>query len=426
MLPSTWVFRLASLAFIADATPFLAVNMHGLVGFLLILGLAIFVGLSENIFNLVLRSMFEGISQNKLLFLFAIWYLVDFVINLLFSEKWLDNWRLMVSPVVMLIALCYAFAFMRNDLCYRYFQIGFILVSGIQAVFSIQVLAKTVDIARVMWVETQGAWIYGNQIVFATYAMIVPVLFWRSFRESGKLKLFLLLSCILIVTTSAISSFGTPLGLIIASVSIIAILSLINLFVARKGRIRILLINGIIVAIVLLGYQYTRHNPLFASAYSRVENFMRDPTSGGYRVSEIAGSRWYLAEISIKSFQAAPIFGMGGIPANNPFVGGHSSFFDSLGIYGLLGGGGALIGIILIILVKATLRFLHERNWEALMALTTVLLLVVAGVVNPYWGGPLPIVLIMARPFLRSVEKRKPILSPYKLVQPHKYRSRWS
>ena len=186
MLPSTWVFRLASLAFIADATPFLAVNMHGLVGFLLILGLAIFVGLSENIFNLVLRSMFEGISQNKLLFLFAILYLVDFVINLLFSERWLDNWRLMVSPVVMLIAICYVFAFMHNDLCYRYFQIGFIIVSGLQAVLSIQVLAKTTDIARMMWAETSGAWIYGNQIVFVTYVMIVPVLFWRSFRESGR------------------------------------------------------------------------------------------------------------------------------------------------------------------------------------------------------------------------------------------------
>ena len=103
MLSSAWFFRLASLAFIANATPFLAVNMHGLVGFLLILGLAMMVGLSENSIHLVVRSISEGISQNKLLFLFALWYLVAFVINLLSSERGLDNWRLMMSPVVMLI-----------------------------------------------------------------------------------------------------------------------------------------------------------------------------------------------------------------------------------------------------------------------------------------------------------------------------------
>jgi len=421
-LPRSRLFWLSSLAFIVYFTPFLAVSLRGLYGFVLFLGLGIMAGVSENSRRLVVRSVSEGIAQNMLLFFFLIWYLADFVIQLLCVEGGLANWRLIVTPVAILIGICYMFAFMHNDLCYRYFQITFIVVSGLQAVLSIQVLTNTTDIARMMWVRTSGAWIYGNQIVFAIYAMIVPMLFWRAFQESGRLKLFLLLSCILIATTSAMSSFGTPIGLIVMGVATISILSL---FIAkRQGRIRVLLINGIILIIALLGYQLTRYNPLFASSYYRVENFIRDPTSGGYRVGDAGDSRWYLAEMSIQSFRAAPIFGMGGIPTNNPYLGGHSSFFDSLGLYGLLGGGGALIAIMLIILVKATVRFWHERNWETLLALTTVLLLVVGGVVNPYWGGPLPVVLIMARPFLRSAKKHGPILSPHMPVQSQKYHSR--
>ena len=100
---------------------------------------------------------------------------------------------------------------------------------------------------------------------------------------------------------------------------------------------------GIIPAIFLFGYRYTYENPLFYQAYFRIENFINNPRSGGYNLtSPSAVSRWDLANISIKTFEAEPLFGMGGPREYNPFIGRHSSFFDSLAIYGLIGGGGAL------------------------------------------------------------------------------------
>jgi hypothetical protein len=74
----------------------------------------------------------------------------------------------------------------------------------------------------------------------------------------------------------------------------------------------------------------------------------------------------------------------------------------------LLGGGGALAALILTMLLNASRRFWKERNWETLMALTSVILLLLSGVINPYWDGWQPLMLlIMARPFV--VKKEQPV-----------------
>ena len=168
-----------------------------------------------------------------------------------------------------------------------------------------------------------------------------------------------------------------------------------------------MLIAVLLPTTAIAGYQYTQDNPLFYEAYSRIENFLQDPQSGGYVGEPLSASRWYLAEISIKTFQNEPLVGMGGPREYNPFIGGHSSFFDNLAIYGVLGGGGAFCGIILIMLAKASRRFWRERNWEALLALTGILLLAVVGLADPYWEKLLPIALIMARPLHAGTEPAK-------------------
>jgi O-antigen ligase len=405
VISRTWFFRFASLAFIAMATPALAVYMRGLAGFFIILVLAILAGLIESSFNQIMRAIAKGISQNKMLFVFVIWYTVGFVLNIFSRGEGLADWRYMLTPILILLGLFYGFAFMGDKPCHRYFQISFIIVSGIQTFFSARVLTNTVGIARAMWYETSGTWVYGNQLFFAMYAAVLPVLLWRSFREAGILRLLLLLSCLFILFTSSISAFATPLSLIILSAPIILTLSL-YLF-KRKSRKLVMLLAVIIPIIFLLGYRYSHNNPLFYQAYSRIDTFVQDPRSGGYNTFG-AVSRWDLANISIKTFRAEPLFGMGGPRAYNPFIGGHSSFFDSLAIYGLLGGGAAICGIILVILTNAMQRFWRERDWETLFALTVVVLLTVVGIANPYWEGILPLVLIIAHPFkIDGYQQRK-------------------
>lgn len=130
MISRSWFFRLSSLAFIVQFTPALAVYMHGYAGFFSIPGLAVLAGLVESSFNRTLRLITKGISQNTLLFVFVIWHLVGFVLNAFFRGRGLEDWRLMLSPLVILIGLFYALAFMHDDLCYRYFQKGSLSTEG--------------------------------------------------------------------------------------------------------------------------------------------------------------------------------------------------------------------------------------------------------------------------------------------------------
>jgi hypothetical protein len=89
----------------------------------------------------------------------------------------------------------------------------------------------------------------------------------------------------------------------------------------------------------------------------------------------------------------------GGSTRYSPYVGGHSSLLDTLGAYGILGGGGAFVSLIFIILANAANHFFHERSWQALLGLATVISLLAAGIVNPYWEGFEPLfVILIARP----------------------------
>jgi len=405
MLSKTWFFRLSAFAFIVLMTPVLGVTLHSPGGFLIIVALAVLVGLFEDLIRQALRRVYIGIMNNKLLFLFAVWYALGAIVNLFFGGNGWADWRLMIRPTSLIIGILFAFVFMTDNVCWRYFQIAAIIALGFQSIVSIPQLYFNPGIAREMWDELSGSWIYGDQSYFALCAILLPVFFWRSFKETGYLRLILLLLSTLILISAAISSFGTPIGLMIIGVGISLVLSL---FMIRK--------SGWIFAIVIIiisyyTYQFTANNTLFSDAYTRIENFINDPTSGGYSGSDLDDSRWYLNEISIASFQANPLFGMGGgSTRTSPFVGGHSSMFDSLGVYGLFGGGGAFIGLIIVLFVNAIFAFLRERTWFNLLVLTTVSLLLVAGIVNPYWEGMQPLfVILIARPFLHFIRKPAPV-----------------
>lgn len=399
-LNRTLLFWITSAAFIAMLAPTAAVFMRGQVGFTLLIGLAVVIGALERSLGPVLERIREGMAANKLLVAFALWYAVGVIANLVFRGNGLADWRFMIPPIMLLLGLGYTFAYATDEACYREFQIVFILIMGVQAYFIANELSTSVGIAREMWMERQGAWEFGNQTTYTTLAILLPMLVWRAVSEHGRLRLALLAACLVIGAAVSISSFGIPLFLLLIGGCIIAGAAIFSPL-ADSGRITSLAIVALLVIGGYLTYQFTFDNQLMAPAYSRIENVLRDPSSGGYTGADLQVSRWRLAEISITSFVHEPLLGAGGgSTRHSPFVGGHSSFLDTLGAYGLFGGGGALFGLILLMLVQAVLRFWHERTWETLLGVASVVMLAVAGVVNPNWEGTQPIyVLFMARPF---------------------------
>jgi len=154
-------------------------------------------------------------------------------------------------------------------------------------------------------------------------------------------------------------------------------------------------------------YNNTVGMSYFDGSYSRISTFINDPASGGYNEYYASiGSRTMLAEKSFDLFLSNPLFGDGGSPRYNLKQGGHSSFFDTLACYGILGGGGALICMVLFIVGRAVKRYRLKRDWETLVGLITSLMLVFAGIANPYWEfDAIPFVILMTGILLRDAEE---------------------
>jgi hypothetical protein len=410
MLSKTWFFRLYMLAFIILATPILGVYLHAPISVLILLVLSIFVGRFENSFAPAMQRLSKVIVKNKLLVYFLLWYGISLIINILVGGNGLADWRLLITPIILILGTFFAFAFISDDTCARYFQIATIIALGIQSIFTTQQLYFNPGIARQMWHELGGGWIYGDQSYFASCAILLPIFFWRSFKETGILRLVLPTCSILILVSASISSFATPLSLIVISVMIIVVLA--SLFMKKRMGCIIVIF---LISIIYLGYLMIPNNPLFSDSYNRIKNFINDPTSGGYSGKDLTASRWSLDEGSIKSFWESPIFGMGGgSTRSSEYVGGHSSLLDNLGAYGLLGGGGAFVIFILLLLRNAVIRFLHEQSWQTLLILTTVISLVLAGIVNPYWQGHQPLfVILIAHPFMSNDMQTDPVLNKF-------------
>jgi len=214
MLSKSWFFRLSTLAFLILVTPIMGVYLHAPSSSLIILGTSIFVGFFERSISPVIQNVATGIANNKLLLLLTLWYCFGAIVNTFFSGNGLEDWRLLINPFLLIVGILFTFAFLSETACWRYIQIGFIVALGLQSIVSINQLLQNPGIARAMWHELSGTWIYGNPTYFSTCVILLPMLFWRSVNEK-KHKTILVLLNSLILFSAFISSFGTPVGLII-------------------------------------------------------------------------------------------------------------------------------------------------------------------------------------------------------------------
>jgi len=261
-------------------------------------------------------------------------------------------------------------------------------------------ITENVTLARRMVFE--GAWIYGEQGYYAMLAILLPIFVWRSLVEPGIWRVVLLGACFAILSLTVFSSYATALGLVligaVLSALVVVVLPVKGL---RRGGRRVV-VGAVFIAAAARLTQFAGESPQTIGSYDKFERFYERPESGGYSGHDLAESRWYKAELSVENFLSEPVWGKGGGRTRlSQFVGGHSSFLDSLGAYGLMGGGGALAGLVLTIFAGAFSRYWRERSWETLAGFVSVVLFAIAGVVNPYWEGYQPLfLLVMARPFL--------------------------
>lgn len=401
LLADTVFFKLISMALIAYMTPVLTFYTRGIIGFSVMIFLALIVGSVDKSLTTFLHNIRDGISKNRFFFFLIAWYAVGVIINTFMGEGGFNDWRLIISPILLLVGISITFGIYLDDKCSRLFQIWMILVFGAQAIYSNLQFIADPSIIRLMIVETQGAWVYGNQVTFALFAIMLPIFIWRTISINGVMRSILISAVISIFVSILLSTLATPISLVFSGAIFMAFMLIFFPFSKRNYSIP-LIISALIIGSNYFIYASGRNVPILSPIYYRLENLLADPTSGGYSGMDLDQSRWKKAKLSVDSFIQNPLFGMGtGNTRTNESGGGHSSLLDTLGGYGLLGGGGALCGLISIMMISSFKRYRRERDGESLVCTTAVFLLVIAGIVNPYWEGFQPVaVFLFARPLL--------------------------
>jgi hypothetical protein len=399
----SWAFLLAMLTWVASITKSVGVALHGLVGILPLFAIAFMVSVFEGSIKTILNNVFRIGVRNWLMVLLILWYAFG-----VFSKMYLwgaseTDWRGVMDPVLLIFASLMGFGFMHEDRCARSFQIALIVAVGVQSIFSGSIMLEDPTLSRAAWLEMGGTWSYGDQRGFALEAMLLPTLVWRALVEKGVLRWLLLAGCAAISYSVIVCQFATAIALLVLSVPTAALLSLT---IVKQQFFKVIAVSLCLLFVGSGAILLLRDTALMSPTVAKIERLREDPTSGGYSGREVlTASRWILAQYSFATFCKDPLFGSGsGSIRSTEVVGGHSSLFDMLGFYGLLGGGGAFIGLVLLLLMRALQNLRGQRNWGAVVVATSVVLFVIAGVVNPYWDGTIAIVLLVTR-LLRTEER---------------------
>ncbi len=404
-LHRTWCFRLVILAFAALSTKYVFVAMHGLFGFLIILALAAVAAVCERSFVKILSNALRSGRRNPFMILLAVWYLIGVFGKMYFSGASDTDWRLVMAPIELIIGLLIGFGFLYESKCVRTFQIAVLAMVGVQSLFTAMVIINDPSIVRNAVVETSGGWVYGDQGGFAMQAMLLPILVWRACAEKGVLRLFLLACCATIGWAVAISQFATAFGLLLLSFPTALLLAV--RYMKHQARLIHVLAVICIGGMGFLLFQLMQQSSLLSDAGRHIVTAWHDPRSGGYEEKYADLSRWYLAQISLNTFWKYPFLGGGeGSIRYCDLVGGHSAFFDMLGFYGLLGGGGAFVAMLLLMLARAWRRLRWKGDWEAVAVATSVVLLLIGGVVNPYWEGETTVMVLLLGRLFRLPQER--------------------
>lgn len=408
-LHRTWSFWLACFVFILLSAKYISVLFHGYVGAAVVAVLAILVGLLEGQTQPVIYNIRRGMRLNSALLWLLVWYAIGLFLRMLMAPQFTVNWRYASPPIIILCAVLLGFGYLSESRASRLFQIAYILAIGVQSFFSGSVLSEGYGKIREIVGETMGSWSFGDQSNFAMQAVLLPMMIVRSLLERGWTRLLLLACCALITRTIIVCQFGTALGLLLLGGPLTVVIWMIWARKTIAGHFRFLIVAVAVAIFCTILIRQMQNNPMLEVAGSRVIRAWEDPRSGGYNATYAAeGSRWYLAQTSINTFKAHPFLGQGtGTIRHAASVGGHSALFDMLGFYGLLGGGGAFLLLILVMVRRGFIRMRQQANLEVTAALASLLMLFVAGVVNPYWEGEVTCLVFMwARAFRLPQEPR--------------------
>jgi len=342
----------------------------------------------------------RSLNVNRLMMLFLAWYYIGVFFSALRGGMGvLVEWKI---HLVGIISIFYGLFLMQNPKYWRLAVYAASFVLFYHALGANQYVSDTGFDMREALVDLSAA--LGTTDYWTSFSMLTIMLVGNLLEEKNKwIKGVGFVISLYLYKTILFCGFATPVALfIIGHVA----LGVIFFVYGKKGLLQVMIRLGFCV-VMILGSIWSVHkistmeeDSRFASIQWRFSNMIEDPRGGGYSVE---GSRFDLAKISWRTFKDSPFFGCGGTFMDNPGSGGHQAVIDYLAIYGLLGGGGAFIVVVILCLRNTFLDCRTERNWVAYSYFSCAVMFSLVGIVNPGWAGwPMAMFMFYAHPFKRT------------------------
>lgn len=331
------------------------------------------------------------------------WYVI--LLNILFSRGLTGGIHLLYCTTCLMVLFMEVSLAAQYDGSSRRIAIKTIILIAAECLWSLPHLLAMPTLPRMRMsnpsdyaAEASLAGI-GDYSYYTALAMLVPVLLGLVVSVRSRLSKFLYL--LLVVGVTVTVSLATFMGAALLTAGGGVLFAALS-WARSKTRKHSWGLIVLIVLAVLIWQTSLSHTPqgsFIANKFTleieriRVEGIENDPTGRGQ-----------LDMISIASFERSPLIGVGPYTlANNPglwvLVGGHSSWFDQLAEYGLLG----FLPIVAFLLLR-TLRVLRgvtskRATNEAVAHLVTLIVYVVGGTFNPVlFIFPITVVVFMLAP----------------------------
>ena len=90
--------------------------------------------------------------------LLVVWYLIGVLNKMYFSGTSDTNWRLVMAPVMLILGMLMGFGFLHEGRCTRFLQIAFIMMVGVQSIFTGMIVLDDPSIVRESVEVTSGGW----------------------------------------------------------------------------------------------------------------------------------------------------------------------------------------------------------------------------------------------------------------------------
>jgi len=372
-------------------SPFISLNYRGYVGLIPLLAISLFLVFSGKRGDFIINSIYNSYKLNRTMFLSLILFIVGVAFTFL---RGASDYQYFISITVLPIFFLIGIFLSKNQL-YKDFAITSILLF---ISMNILLTGQTIGVnesARQIYSDSNHDLSAGASRFWALIGIFFPLFIYLVIKQKTVFKKCIYaLPLLFIVYKLFFSGFATPIALLLINLLVIGAVYLFNNMKNFKAFFKASFIFLALVTLTVFLFNILLESNIgsMEAVQWRFNNFIENPSGGGYDDSSLGVSRFELMKFSWDTFVDNIMFGGGGNIRTSIYEGisgGHSSAIDLLAVMGIAGGGGAFLFFILKGFKNSFRLMKYKNDFYTICNFSVVVSMIIGGIMNPYWSGPI-------------------------------------